>query len=68
MDEPGFIPWIHLQNTFKEISRDIDLDIESYTLEFESEVKFCMKSATDDVESIINYLNLRVLLKKNQKK
>ena len=67
MDEAGFMPWIHLQNTFKEIGRDIDLDIESYTLEFGSEETFCMKSATDDVESIINYLKFKGLIKEEPK-
>lgn len=67
MDEAGFMPWIHLQNALKEIGREINLDLESYTLEFGSEETFCMKSATNDVESIINYLKYKGLIKEEPK-
>jgi predicted deacylase len=67
MDEAGFMPWIHLQNSLKELGRNVDLDIESYTLEFGSEETFCMKSATGDVESIINYLKYKGLIKEEPK-
>lgn len=62
MDEACFMPWVHLKNAFKKIGKDIDLDVESFTLEFGSEETFCMKSATKDVESIVNYLRYKGVL------
>lgn len=59
MDEAAFMPWIHLRNKLKEKDRDIQLDIESFTLEFGSEETFCMQNAAKDVESILNYLKYK---------
>ncbi len=59
MDEACFMPWIHLQNAFKKIGKEIQLDVESFTLEFGSEETFCMQNASKDVESIVNYLRYK---------
>jgi predicted deacylase len=56
MDEANFMPWIHLQRAYKKLGRDIDLDVESFTLEFGSEETFCMEWAKKDVTSVLNYL------------
>lgn len=62
MDEACFMPWIHLKESLKKCGKEIDLDIESFTLEFGSEETFCMQHATKDVESIINYLKYKGLI------
>ena len=62
MDEASFMPWIHLQEAFKAIGRDITLDIESFTLEFGSEETFRMDEGSKDVESILNYLKFKNVL------
>lgn len=67
MDEASFMPWIHLKEAFKVLGREIDLDVESFTLEFGSEETFCMKWATEDVESIINYLRFKGMIKEAPK-
>jgi predicted deacylase len=59
MDEAAFMPWIHLSKALEKLGRDIKLDIESFTLEFGSEETFCMKNASKDVESIVNYLKYK---------
>ena len=67
MDEASFMPWIHLKNNLKKLGKDIELDFEAYTLEFGSEETFNMKRAKDDVESIINYLRYKGLIKEDLK-
>ncbi len=62
MDEAAFMPWIHLKNSLQKYGKEINLDVESFTLEFGSEETFCMNSASKDVESIINYLKYKGLL------
>jgi predicted deacylase len=59
MDEAAFMPWIHLTDALQELGRKIKLDVESFTLEFGSEETFCMKNASKDVESIVNYLKYK---------
>lgn len=59
MDEAVFMPWIHLRDAFKELGRDLKIDVDSFTLEFGSEETFCMQYASKDVESIINYLKYK---------
>lgn len=62
MDEAGFMPWIHLEAEFKTQGRDIELDVESFTLEFGSEETFQMNEGSKDVESILNYLRYKGVL------
>ncbi len=62
MDEACFMPWIHLQKALKAQGRQVELDVESFTLEFGSEESFCMADAEKDVESIINYLKFKGVL------
>lgn len=62
MDEACFMPWIHLKKAFKKAGRKVDLDIESFTLEFGSEETFRMDEGSKDVESILNYLRLKDVL------
>ncbi|MEX0799528.1 MAG: succinylglutamate desuccinylase/aspartoacylase family protein [Bacteriovoracaceae bacterium] len=62
MDEASFMPWIHLKRHMKELGRKIDLDIESFTLEFGSEETFRMDEGSKDVESILNYLRYKNIL------
>jgi predicted deacylase len=59
MDEAGFMPWVHLMNKMKELGRDVECDVHSFTLEFGSEETFCMDWATKDVQSILNYLKYK---------
>lgn len=68
MDESCFMPWIHLQKAFSQAGRDIKLDVESFTLEFGSEETFSMDWAGKDVESVLNYLAYKGLIKENVKK
>lgn len=63
MDEAGFSPWIKLIQTFKRLNREIKLDVESFTLEFGSEETFCMSEGQKDVESILNYLRYKKVIK-----
>ena len=62
MDEACFMPWVYLKQSLDKLGRAVELDIESFTLEFGSEESFCMQSATKDVESIINYLKYKKVL------
>jgi len=62
MDEASFMPWIHLKQKFKELGREVELDIESFTLEFGSEETFRMDEGSKDVESILNYLKFKGVL------
>lgn len=62
MDEASYMPWIHLKNSFDKLGRTITLDIESFTLEFGSEETFCMSSAENDSESILNFLKAKKLI------
>jgi predicted deacylase len=62
MDESSFMPWIHLREAYKGLGRVIDLDIESFTMEFGSEETFNMSEASKDVESIYNYLIYKEML------
>lgn len=62
MDESGFMPWIHLKNAFEKLGRKIDLDVDSFTLEFGSEETFNMEWAQKDVLSVLNYLTYKGLL------
>lgn len=62
MDEACFMPWVHLREALKKYGKDIQLDIESFTLEFGSEETFCMQNASKDVESIVNYLRFKGVL------
>lgn len=63
MDEASFMPWIHLKEALSKLGREVTPDIDSFTLEFGSEETFCMKNATKDVESIINYLKYKGMVK-----
>lgn len=65
MDESSFIPWVKLQRAFKELGREVKLDVESFTLEFGSEETFCMDWAEKDVESVLNYLAFKGVIKKD---
>jgi predicted deacylase len=62
MDEASFMPWIHLLKALKKYDIEVDLDIESFTLEFGSEETFCMENASKDVESIINYFKYKGMI------
>jgi len=59
MDEASFMPWIHLRDALAKHKRKIQVDVDSFTLEFGSEETFSMQNATKDVESIINYLKYK---------
>lgn len=62
MDEACFMPWIHLKRAFEKRGRNIDLDVESFTMEFGSEETFRMDEGSKDVESILNYLRHKDVL------
>ena len=62
MDEACFIPWVHLRDELKSLGKEIQLDVEAFTLEFGSEETFSMDDATKDVESIINFLKYKGVL------
>ena len=68
MDEAAFMPWIHLRKQLSLLGKEIMLDIESFTLEFGSEETFSMNSASKDVESILNFLKYKNVLKGETKR
>lgn len=62
MDEAAFMPWIHLKRALSRLGKEVELDIESFTLEFGSEETFKMDEGSKDVESILNYLKFKGVL------
>lgn len=67
MDEACFMPWIHLQNELAKHGKEVELDVEAFTLEFGSEETFSMDWAQKDVESVLNYLSYKGVIKRDLK-
>jgi len=56
MDEATFMPWIHLQNVFKDHGKDIPCEFEGYTIELGSEERISILDAWQDTQKILSYL------------
>lgn len=66
MDEACFMPWVHLKNKLQEKGQQIDIPVESYTLELGDEETICTKSAINDLAGILHFMMRRgMILKQN---
>ncbi len=62
MDEACFMPWVHLRDKLAEKGQEIEIPVESYTLELGNEEKICTASAINDLEGIFHFMMKRGMI------
>ena len=62
MDEACFMPWVHLRDKLSEINQEIEIPVESYTLELGNEEKICTASAINDLAGIFHFMMKREMI------
>tara|TARA_Y100000589_G_scaffold42337_1_gene35516 strand:- start:1834 stop:3018 length:1185 start_codon:yes stop_codon:yes gene_type:complete len=64
MDEACFMPWVHLQDRLAERGQEIEIPVESYTLELGNQEKVCTSSAINTLKSIFHFMMKREMVTK----
>ncbi len=64
MDEACFMPWVRLRDKLSDRGQEIEIPIESYTLELGNEETICTASAINDLAGIFHFMMKRGMIKK----
>ena len=64
MDEACFMPWVHLRDKLSQKNLDMEIPVESYTLELGNEEKVCTASAINDLAGIFHFMMKRGMIEK----
>ena len=65
MDEACFAPWVKLRDEMRDKGREINLDMEAYTLELGDQEQISLEEARRDLAGILNYLKTRGMFDEN---
>lgn len=62
MDEACFMPWVHLRDKLQELGQQIEIPIESYTLELGDEETVSTATAMNDLVGIFHFMMRRNMI------